>query len=135
MMILETKFVEFVPSDLLEGILYISVEYGTVVHQCACGCGNKVVTPLTPTDWKMTYNGETVSLNPSVGSWNLPCKSHYWIEENKVVWAKRWSNEQIEAGRSAEKLVKEDYYGESVQEIPQEEKQLSWWTRIRNWFR
>lgn len=134
-MILETKFVEFVPSELVEGILYISVQYGTVVHRCACGCGNKVVTPLTPTDWKMTYNGETVSLNPSVGSWNLPCKSHYWIEENEVVWAKHWSNEQIEAGRGAEKLAKENYYGESVQESPLEEKEQSWWTQIRSWFR
>ena len=134
-MILETKFVEFVPSELEVGVLYISVEYGTVVHRCACGCGNKVVTPLTPTDWKMTYNGETVSLNPSVGSWNLPCKSHYWIEENEVVWAERWSNEQIEAGRNAEKLAKVNHYAESVQESPVEEKQQSWWTRIRSWFR
>lgn len=133
-MILETKFVELIPSELVEGILYISVEYGTVVHRCACGCRNKVVTPLTPTDWRMTYNGETVSLNPSVGSWNLPCKSHYWIEENEVVWAKRWSNEQIEFGRSAEKLAKEKYYAESVQERPLEEKDESWWARIRSWF-
>lgn len=134
-MILETKFVEFVPSVLAEGTLYISMEYGTVVHQCACGCGNKVVTPLTPTDWRITYNGETVSLNPSVGSWNLPCKSHYWIEENEVIWAELWSNEQIEAGRSAEKLAKVNHYAESaVQETPVEEKQPSLWTRIKSWF-
>lgn len=134
MMILETKFVEFVPSELEEGFLYISVEYGTVVHLCACGCGNKVVTPLTPTDWKMTYDGETVSLNPSVGSWNLLCKSHYWIEANEVVWAESWSNEQIEAGRNAEKLAKIDHYGESVQKSPSEEKQQGWWSRIKSWF-
>lgn len=133
-MILETKFVEFIPSDLEEGMLYISVEYGTVVHRCACGCGHRVVTPLTPTDWKMTYDGETVSLNPSVGSWNLPCKSHYWIEENEVVWAKRWLSEQIEAGRNAEKLAKDDYYSESVQESPVEERQQSWWMLIKSWF-
>lgn len=27
-----------------------------------------------------------VTMRPSVGSFNLPCKSHYYITDNKVEW-------------------------------------------------
>jgi hypothetical protein len=50
MEIIQHKFVEFMPEVIEEGVLYISVEYCTSVHKCACGCGNEVVTPLSPTD-------------------------------------------------------------------------------------
>ena len=82
--VLEPRFVKAVPRDLEPGVLYVSMEYGTVVHSCCCGCGFEVVTPLTPTDWRLTFDGESVSLWPSVGSWNLPCQSHYVIENNRV---------------------------------------------------
>lgn len=65
------EFVEFVPATLAEGVLYVSLEYGTASHLCCCGCGNKVVTPLSPTDWRMIYDGETVSLDPSMGTGTL----------------------------------------------------------------
>ena len=29
----------------------------------------------------------TVSLRPSIGNWQLPCRSHYFIVRNRVVWA------------------------------------------------
>ena len=63
----DPEFVEFIPESLLPTVLYISVEYGTAVHLCACGCSEKVVTPLTPTDWEVTYNGSTLFPHPS--SW------------------------------------------------------------------
>ncbi len=65
---LEHRFVERIPRAPEPGVLYISVEYATAAHSCACGCGEEVMTPLTPTDWKMTFDGETVSLSPSVGN-------------------------------------------------------------------
>ncbi|MGN5478201.1 DUF6527 family protein [Cupriavidus basilensis] len=43
----------------------------------------QVVTPFTPTDWRMTYDGATVSLHPSVGNWNQRCRSHYVISKWK----------------------------------------------------
>ena len=39
------KFVEFIPKNVEDGVLYISDEYGTASHNCACGCGKRVVTP------------------------------------------------------------------------------------------
>ena len=96
---LDHEFVEFIPDQLVPGKLYISLEYATAVHQCCCGCGNEVVTPLSPTDWKLIFNGEAVSLHPSIGNWSFDCRSHYWIRDGVVSWAEQWSPEQIAAGR------------------------------------
>ena len=88
-------FVKGVPRILEPGILYVSMEYGTVVHSCCCGCGLEVVTPLTPTDWRLTFDGEAISLWPSVGNWNLPCQSHYWIDHGRIRWANRFTPDEI----------------------------------------
>jgi hypothetical protein len=99
MMTIQYKFVEFIPEIIEEGILYISLEYCTAIHKCVCGCGNEVVTPLSPTDWELSFNGKSVSLYPSIGNWNFECKSHYWITKNKVRFARKWDDWEIEKGR------------------------------------
>jgi hypothetical protein len=98
-MTIQYKFVEFIPEIIEEGILYISLEYCTAIHKCVCGCGNEVVTPLSPTDWELSFNGKSVSLYPSIGNWNFECKSHYWITKNKVRFARKWDDWEIEKGR------------------------------------
>src|SRR4051812_46368408 len=80
------EFVSLAPDVLEQGVLYVSIEYATVLHLCACGCGAQVVTPLAPGRWRLTFDGKTVSLNPSIGNWSLPCRAHYWIDRNHVVW-------------------------------------------------
>ena len=104
------KFVEFIPENIQEGILYISIEYCTAVHKCICGCGNEVVTPISPTDWQLTFDGKTVSLNPSIGNWNFECKSHYFISKNKIQHAKRLKDLEIEEGRKKDSVRKELYF-------------------------
>ena len=89
-------FVVEVPRQIDEKTLYISMDDGTCIHRCLCGCGAEVVTPLSPRQWSLTYDGETVSLWPSIGSWNLPCQSHYIISHNRVRWARRFSPEEID---------------------------------------
>jgi Family of unknown function (DUF6527) len=84
---MQHKFVEFIPSKIEENVLYVSIEYDIVKHKCACGCGVDIVTSLSPARWKLTYDGETVSLHPSIGNWSHPCKSHYFITNDSVVWA------------------------------------------------
>ena len=113
--VLKYKFVEYIPTQLKEGEIYISVEFGTVVHKCCCGCGSEVVTPLSPTDWKLTFDGESITLYPSIGNWNLACKSHYWIKNNRVNWAEEWSGEKIDAGRRNDYLKKKEYYSNKGQ--------------------
>jgi hypothetical protein len=102
------KFVEFIPETLEDRVLYVSMIYGTVSHKCGCGCGREVVTPLTPTDWKLIFDGETISLHPSIGNWNYPCRSHYWIRNDRVLWAE--SKDEIRATIKAERVSKERHY-------------------------
>lgn len=89
------EFVDFIPEQLAPGTLYISRRYSTASHLCCCGCGQLVVTPLNPAKWKLLERGNRVSLVPSVGNWSSPCKSHYWITENRVRWAGAMSTERI----------------------------------------
>ena len=107
---LEHRFVRNAPRELEAGVLYISMEYATAVHSCCCGCGERVVTPFTPTDWRMTFDGESVTLNPSVGNWNQDCRSHYVIERNRIIECGHWSDSRIEAERSRDRRAKEHYY-------------------------
>ena len=65
------------------------------MHLCACGCKTEISTPLHPTGWKITFNGESVSLYPSVGNWSERCQSHYVIRDNQVIWGYRFSKERI----------------------------------------
>ena len=85
----EMQVVHRVPEELRQGILYVCFDCNVVVHLCACGCGEKVVLPIATDFWSVRYDGETVSLAPSIGNYQFPCKSHYWIKENKVIWVGR----------------------------------------------
>lgn len=107
---LQPKFVELIPEAIEPGILYVSIEYCTATHKCVCGCGNEVVTPLSPTDWELTFDGESVSLSPSIGNWNFPCRSHYWVTKNKIVHARKWPKWRIKQGRTADYERKKEYY-------------------------
>lgn len=96
-------FVETVPEELEDGVLYISIRYKTAAHKCACGCGMKVATPIHPTAWEMHWDGRAVSLSPSIGNWQFPCRSHYLIRRNKIVKARDLADWEIEQGRKQER--------------------------------
>lgn len=97
---LRHEFVEFIPERLQHGVLYISIEYATTAHLCACGCGNEVTNPLAPHAWRMTFDGRAVSLSPSVGNWSFDCESHYWIRSDEIDWVGGFNRTQIDAGRA-----------------------------------
>ena len=105
------EFVELMPGQLQEGVLYVSMEYATAIHRCACGCGEKVVTPISPTDWSLQFDGDTITLSPSIGNWNFACRSHYWIERGCVRWAANMSQQAIEHGRARDRQNKARYFG------------------------
>lgn len=96
---LTPQFVERFPPKLEPGELYLAMEFATAAHLCACGCGTKVITPFSPTDWQMLFDGENVSLKPSVGNWAFACRSHYWIRSGRIEWAGDMSEAEINAGR------------------------------------
>lgn len=96
-----------IPKKLEHGVLYYSQKYNTAIHLCACGCGNQTVTPISKHQWGETENKKgwamstkkiegttekdrpydfTVTLTPSIGNSNFPCKSHYYITDSKIIW-------------------------------------------------
>ncbi|WP_426626106.1 DUF6527 family protein [Leifsonia sp. McL0607] len=104
------EFVTTVPEELEEGRLYISERFRTASHLCACGCGAHVVTSLKPAKWQLTNRDGRVSLSPSIGRWQLPCQSHYWIRDNRVVWSYSFTEEEKSAVQRRDAQAVRDYY-------------------------
>lgn len=95
----QPEFVTTIPVDSSElevGKLYISMKYNTVVHRCPCGCGALSEFGLHPATRKLIYDGEYVSIEPSIGARALSCRSHYWIIKNQIVWAATLGKERDE---------------------------------------
>ena len=104
------KFVDNMPEHIDEGVLYVSIPFETVIHKCGCGCGNEVVTPLSPADWRLIFNGESISLEPSIGNWSFECQSHYWITKNEIIWSTRWDSKKIDQVRKEDLRDKIKYF-------------------------
>lgn len=115
-------FVDAIPRELDRGTLYISIPFATVLHSCCCGCGREVVTPLSPTGWTLSYDGDSVSLDPSIGNWSFPCQSHYWIRRNRVEWAERWSRQRINDARKSGRM-RQDVYFDQERNVPRAQNQ------------
>ena len=143
------QFVNFIPEDVEEGVLYISMEYATATHKCCCGCQNIVVTPISPTDWCLTYDGESVSLSPSIGNWSFNCRSHYWIRRSEILWAEQWSQERVNSNRAFDLEAKTGFFQDKETARPEQPSEFgeqpillekpTYWQRIKTrltcWFR
>ena len=131
---LNVEFVKSAPDKPVPGVLYVSMEYASVVHLCCCGCGHEVVTPLSPKDWKLIFNGETITLHPSIGNWSFPCRSHYWIRSNRVQWAGDMKDWEIEEGRKRDRWNRSRTESHPVPEPEQPEstrpKRRGFWNKL-----
>ena len=105
------EFVRAMPDTLKPDTLYVSIDYVTTSHLCACGCGAEVVLPLHPTKWRLTFDGASVSMDPSVGSRTLPCRSHYWIDKGQVRWANRMSDEAFQRALERDQRADRAWHG------------------------
>lgn len=103
-------FVRVIPEVLEQNTLYISIDYVTTSHLCACGCSAEVVLPLHPTKWQLTFNGMTVSMAPSIGSRTLPCRSHYWIDKGRIRWANKMSDSDFELALKRDQLADRQWH-------------------------
>lgn len=119
-------YVESFPKTLEDGVLYISRQFSTACHRCCCGCGTKIVTPIRPTEYRLTEVGGRVSLYPSIGNWNHPCQSHYVIRNGQVVRAGALGQAEIDEGRAYDEAEKRAYYSQPAQ---------SWFTDVLNWIK
>lgn len=131
-------FVDNLPDKLDDGTLYVCMKYATSAHNCLCGCGREVVTPIHPTKWQLSFDGVNVSLYPSVGSWSLACKSHYWLQNGRASWADSWSDDEIRAARARD-LTAQDNYFKTTAAQPATPKIVttpprSLWRVVADWF-
>ncbi|CAN5401236.1 DUF6527 family protein [soil metagenome] len=108
---IELHRVQFMPKTLEPGVLYFAEEYGAAAHLCACGCGTKIRTPIGPTEWRIQEHPEGITLRPSVGNWQQPCRSHYLITDGEVEWRGQWTEDQVQAGREREAARRKEYFG------------------------
>src|SRR2546427_9409824 len=100
------------PKALRPGVLYVSEEFGIVIHLCACGCGSKIRTALGPTEFSVAETPDGPSVRPSIGNWQLACRSHYWIDRGQVIWTDDWTPQQIAAGRARDEARRRAHYDE-----------------------
>lgn len=125
--------VQYMPKELAPGVLYISRPYETAAHLCACGCGGKVRTPLGLTEWSVEETAHGPTLWPSVGNWQRPCRTHYYIDRGVVRWASPWTDEEVAAGRRGEEQRREAYF--ESRERDRAVKPRSFWGWMRSLFK
>lgn len=119
------QFVTSAPPVLEQGVLYVSIEFTTALHLCLCGCGREVVTPLRPSGWRVTFDGQSVSIAPSIGNWSFPCRSHYWIDRDTVRWSNSFTEERVIAVQETDRRA----LREEVTTHNQLARRRKWWTR------
>lgn len=120
---LAAVFVEDIPEQLEDGYLYVSRECWVAMHNCACGCGEEVSTPLVRTEYELIFDDGGPSIWPSIGNHDFNCGSHYIIRSGKIVWAGKMSRKQIKAGRGYDRLQKRGH-----QTLPQ--AAMAWVRRL-----
>jgi hypothetical protein len=118
--------VEFMPAQLEPGVLYVSKKYRTAAHLCACGCGEKVRTQLGKLGWRFTHGRSGPTLYPSIGNWQKPCRSHYYIRNGQILWQGDFTGEEVIAGRRGEEMRRDAYF-QALHE--------SWWSRFKDWLK
>jgi len=116
------EFVISFPEQLELGVLYVSATFSTSAHSCACGCGREVITPLSPAQWVLTFDG-SVSMRPSIGNWALPCQSHYVIDHGVIRWARGFTGDEIERNRGSDRRILDEA----------SRAREGWWQRLRRW--
>jgi len=116
--------VEFMPAKLQPGVLYVSKQYRTAAHLCACGCGEKVRTQLGDLGWRITEGRSGPTLFPSIGNWQKPCRSHYFIRDGRVLWRASWTDEEVLEGRRAEEMRRDAHF---------QARSEDWWSLFKRW--
>ena len=128
---IKLQHVHYIPKQLSPCVLYVSKEFDTAAHLCACGCGSKIRTPLGPTEWLFMETKRGPSLYPSVGNWQQTCKSHYWIQRGEMIWSDSWTQEQISDGRCFEEERRRAYFDTETKQSNQASHNIwSWLNKL-----
>ena len=126
---LQPAFSEYIPTDLDEGLLYVSMDYATATHLCACGCHSKIVTPLGRADWVLIFDG-TVTLRPSIGNGQHPCRSHYLISGNRIEWLRPMSTHDTKVAGARDRWALSNLHRQPENRRSRRHRFLRWTRRI-----
>ena len=85
---LSLLFVEYLPEKekVEPGIFYYAKEFDVSAHLCPCGCGGVVNLFYHRLDNGWGIDLQTLTITPSIYSYQWPCKSHYFITNGEVKW-------------------------------------------------
>ena len=87
------QLVERIPNVMEEGTVYHTEEFEIAGLLCACGCGHRI-TLIVPDSHKVWDDGGYATIEPSVGVFDAPCRSHFVIRAGKVQWLPAFSGSQ-----------------------------------------
>tara|TARA_R110000787_G_scaffold52497_1_gene123545 strand:- start:74 stop:484 length:411 start_codon:yes stop_codon:yes gene_type:complete len=87
------RAVERIPVNLENGVVYHSEDFELAGFLCPCGCGHRI-TLLVPDSHQVWSHNGLATINPSVGVFDAPCKSHFFIRAGAVDWLSAFSGAQ-----------------------------------------
>lgn len=87
------QLVDRIPKKMEEGVVYHSEEFELASLLCACGCGHRV-TLIVPDSHRVWDEGGYATIQPSIGVFDAPCKSHYVIRSGLIQWLPAFSGAQ-----------------------------------------
>lgn len=117
------EYVSQIPETLVDGIVYVSHEYEIAALKCACGCGHRVIL-LLGDGHSVTDTHGYADVSPSIGVWDAPCRSHFFIRRGNVLWAESYSESAIQ--HAMKRQLKSH--------LRQSSKPKRWWTQFSEWF-
>lgn len=127
MVIFIRRDVERLPDTPESGVLYVSEKFRMTLHACACGCGHRVYTFLGD-GHRLFGTPDEPTIEPSIGVWDAPCKSHYFIEHGQVRWSKSFTEAQIQQSMKRQ-------LDRHVDASKRDEHSRKWYNRIYAKFR
>ena len=95
-MIYRYQSVEKTPTLLQSEVVYINEEFEIATLLCPCGCNHKIVL-LCPDGHLVINDGGFATVKPSIGVWDAPCRSHFFLNSGTVDWCNSWSEERIKS--------------------------------------
>lgn len=113
------RAVDRIPANLDPGIVYHSEEFELAAFLCPCDCGHRVML-LVPDSHSVWNQSGFATISPSVGVFDAPCKSHFFIRSGEVDWLNAFSPAQ------ANSIMQRQ-----VQRHVSQDQKLSWLSRLK----
>lgn len=104
------------------GVVFHSEEFELAGLLCACGCGHRI-TLLVPDSHEIIDQAGWATVRPSIGVFDAPCKSHFFIHNGNVAWMPAFSGSQAASIMQAQ----------IARHVARDHKPLSLWRRLVAW--